>query len=282
MNGRLKDNTRAAATTPGADLNPDKMPGHWLLARMGKRVLRPGGRETTDSVLAHLAISPADDVVELAPGLGATAELILACNPATYTGVERDPDAVRAVTGLLRPGRDRCIEGTAQSTGLDNGSADVVVGEAFLTMQSNEHKAQMIAEAFRVLRPGGRYGLHELSLRPDGVADAIQDEVRSALSRAIHVGARPLTAADWRALVEQAGFEVRNQSTVGMLLLEPKRVIADDGWRGAAGIVFNLIRTPAARRRVRSMRSTFRRHRDHLGAIGLVAVKPVAGTTGPS
>jgi len=28
---------------PGSDLDVAKMPGHWLLARLGKRVLRPGG-----------------------------------------------------------------------------------------------------------------------------------------------------------------------------------------------------------------------------------------------
>ena len=51
----------------------DKMPGHWVLARMGKRVLRPGGLELTRRLLAELAISPSDDVVEFAPGLGVTA-----------------------------------------------------------------------------------------------------------------------------------------------------------------------------------------------------------------
>ena len=29
---------------PGSELDVAKMPGHWLLARLGKRVLRPGGR----------------------------------------------------------------------------------------------------------------------------------------------------------------------------------------------------------------------------------------------
>ena len=261
-------------STPGGDLDPAKMPGHWLLARMGKRVLRPGGRTTTNTLLEHLAITPNDHVVELAPGLGATAKLILEHKPASYTGVERDRDAVAAVNDLLRSGVDRCVQGTAQHTGLDDESADVVVGEAFLTMQSDDNKARIVSEAFRVLRPGGRYGLHELCLRPDGLDDTIQDEVRGDLSRAIHVGARPCTVADWRLLLESAGFEIRHESTVGMLLLEPRRLIEDEGWGRAMRIVFNVIRTPAARRRVRAMRAVFRRHRERLGAVALVAVKP--------
>ncbi len=34
-------------TALGAGLDPAKMPGRLLLARLGKRVLRPGGRELT-------------------------------------------------------------------------------------------------------------------------------------------------------------------------------------------------------------------------------------------
>ena len=32
---------------PGEGLKTEKMPGHWVLARLGKRVLRPGGMELT-------------------------------------------------------------------------------------------------------------------------------------------------------------------------------------------------------------------------------------------
>ncbi|MEM9034696.1 MAG: methyltransferase domain-containing protein [Actinomycetota bacterium] len=261
--------------TPGGAIDLDKMPGHWLLARMGKRVLRPGGRGMTDWLLGHLNIGADDDVVELAPGLGATAALVLERSPASYTAVERDPDAVVAVRRLLRSGRDTCAEGTALDTGLAADSADVVLGEAFLTMQSDEHKARMVAEAYRVLRPGGRYGLHELCLRPDALDATAQDTVRRDLSRAIHVGARPLTAGDWVALLEAAGFEVAHRDIVLMGLLDPRRVVEDEGLAGGAKIVFNVVRTPAARRRVRAMRSNFRRHRDELGAVALVATKPL-------
>lgn len=262
--------------TPGADLAADKMPGHWLLARMGKRVLRPGGLALTTAVLEQLSISGADDVVELAPGMGITAQLVLDRNPATYTGVERDADAAATVRELLRADRDRCMEGPAQHTGLDDESADVVLGEAFLTMQSSENKRLIIAEAFRVLRPGGRYGLHEMCLRPDGLDDAAQDEVRGDLSRSIHIGARPLTVADWRAELEHAGFEIRFESTADMALLEPRRLVHDEGWRGALRLLANVMRDPTARRRVRAMRASFRHHRQHLGALALVAVKPAA------
>ena len=77
----------------GEELDTTKMPGHWLLARLGKRVLRPGGRELTRQMLNGLCIKSSDEVVEFAPGLGFTAQLTLNQKPASYTAVERDEAA---------------------------------------------------------------------------------------------------------------------------------------------------------------------------------------------
>ncbi|MEZ5350725.1 MAG: hypothetical protein R2714_16225 [Microthrixaceae bacterium] len=56
---------------PGRSLEVDRVPGHWLLARLGKT----------------------------APGLGSTTELLLERAPASYTGVDRDPDAAARFGG---------------------------------------------------------------------------------------------------------------------------------------------------------------------------------------
>ena len=271
--------TDAGTGTPLAgNLNIEKMPGYWLLARMGKRVLRPGGRELTNELLTGLDIGPADQVVEFAPGMGATAQLILKRRPAGYTGVERDANAAARFNATVGDSRYRCIVTSAQTSNLDDGSADVVVGEALLTMQSDENKKRVLDEAYRILRPGGRYGVHELCLKPETLDADTQDEVRGDLARSIRVGARPLTASDWRALVEQAGFEVRLESTAAMRLLEPRRLLADEGLLRAVRIAVNIMRNPQARRRVLTMRRTFRRHANHLAAVGIVATKPWSTT----
>ena len=248
------------------------LPGHWLFARLGKRVLRPGGLELTHRMLADARLAGAD-VVELAPGMGRTAKDILELGPGTYTGVEADENAagvVRSVVGA----RGRVVTGGASETGLDADSADVVIGEAMLTMQTNAHKSEIIGEAFRVLRPGGRYAIHEMVLQPQDVPDAVKDEVRTALARSIKVNARPLTAAEWSELLTGAGFTVAKVAYAPMALLEPHRLIADEGLFGALRFVFNVLRDSDARARVLNMRATFRRHRDNMAAIEVIAVKP--------
>jgi SAM-dependent methyltransferase len=252
----------------------EKMPGHWLLARMGKRVLRPGGLELTRRLLDELAIGASDDVVEFAPGLGVTAGLTLARKPNSYTAVERDREAAGTVAGRLSGPCQRCVVGTAEQTGLPDASASVVYGEALLSMQPAGTRSRIVAEAARLLRPDGRYGMHELCLVPDDVDHETRDAIQRGLSDEIHAGVRPLTAREWRDLVKAAGLTVVAESTAPMHLLEPARLVRDEGLLRAMRFVWNVARHGPARRRVLRMRKIFRKYRDNLAAIALVAVKP--------
>jgi ubiquinone/menaquinone biosynthesis C-methylase UbiE len=266
---------------PGGDRETNKMPGHWLLARLGKRVLRPGGLELTHRLIEHLDIQPSDSVVEFAPGLGVTARLALNRNPSSYTAVERDETAAGNLRCLLAEPHQRCVCGSADQTGLPSGTASVVYGEAMLTMQGPAQKARIIREAFRLLHPGGRYGIHELCFTPDDLDDRVKDEVQARLTESIRVGARPLTVAEWRALLEAEGFEVRQESLAPMHLLEPGRLLRDEGLLGTGRFIWKVLRDSDARRRVRSMRAVFKKYEVHMAAIMLVACKAPAPSLSP-
>ena len=260
---------------PYADRPVATAPGHWVLARAGKRVLRPGGAALTAAMLDHARL-PGADVVELAPGLGRTAAEIVAARPASYTAIDRDPQAAARVAAVVG---DRGVvrQGEAADTGLDDACADVVVGEAMLTMQGDKSKAAIVAEAARVLRPGGRYAIHELGVAPDDIDEEHYTQLRRDLARAIHVNARPMTAAAWRKLLEDAGLVVDWVDTAPMALLKMSRNLRDEGPGGAARIMWNVMRDKALRGRIMEMRRTFTRYEKDMVGIALVAHKPEAG-----
>lgn len=259
---------------PLAGRKTEDVPGHWLLARLGKRVLRPGGLDLTRELLLHARLK-GQDVVELAPGLGRTAAMIIAARPSSYVGVDEDKDAA-AIVDKVVSGHGYCRTANASETGLPEACADVVIGEAMLTMQGTKTKQAIIAEVVRLLRPGGRYAIHELGLQPDDLDEQIDTEIRQALARTIKVNARPLTAASWRELLETHGLVVEWTGTADMALLKPRRNIADEGLLGTARIVRNLLRDAQARKRVLAMRKVFTTHRKSLTGIALVAYKPAA------
>jgi len=254
----------------GEGQHPDKMQGHWVLARAGKRVLRPGGLELTRRMLNALAIGPEDRIVEFAPGLGLTAQMALQKHPLAYWGVEREPAAVEHLRRELAGTNAHFVLGHAEESGLPSACVNVVYGEAMLSMQSQEQKSRIFAEAVRLLAAAGRYGIHELCLTPDNISDRLRHEIQAAMSKEIHVGVQPLTAAEWVRLFEQNGLNVTWRSEAPMHLLEPVRVLRDEGFRGGLRIAFHLATNPMLRQRVCAMRRLFRKYGDHLGAISLI------------
>jgi hypothetical protein len=258
---------------PGEGLKTEKMPGHWVLARLGKRVLRPGGMELTRRMLERLAIKPSDEVIEFAPGMGTTARLTLALAPSSYTAVERDEAAAETVSSYLSGSTQRCVVGSATETGLSGECATVVYGEAMLTMQTEEVKRSIVREAHRLLKDGGRYGIHEMCLTHESLNAETKREVERSLTGVVHHGVRPLTVAEWRLLLESEGFKVEAVETELMRLLEPGRIVKDEGVMGALRFALNVLSDGEARRRVFEMRKTFKRNRNLIGAVALLAVK---------
>jgi hypothetical protein len=142
-----------------------------------------------------------------------------------------------------------------------------------LSMQPASTKVKIVGEAARLLKHHGRYGIHELCLVPDNLEESVRESIRQELSGEIHVGVRPLTIREWRKLLGDSGLEVVAEETAPMRLLEPARLVKDEGLLRTARFAWNVATHAAARRRILAMRRTFRKYSQHLAAIALVAEK---------
>lgn len=255
-----------------------RMQGHWLLAKLGKRILRPGGRALTAKLLEQAKPAGDDDIVELGPGVGATAEVLLRANPRSYRGVDPNPEGRDAVKNILKkhPRADYVVA-DARDTGLDDASADLVVGEAMLTIQDDAGKNAIVAEAARLLRPGGRYAIHEMAWLPDHT-DEERETARRELSRVIKVGARPLTLEGWTELLAAHGLEAEWHDRAPLHLLEPRRIVSDEGLWGALRFWNNARRIPGASDRLKAMRQGFQLQGKLMGGIVILARKPGAAS----
>lgn len=246
--------------------------GHWILAKMGKRVLRPGGKQLTDKLVNALQISSQDTFVEFAPGMGYTASVILSKHPQYYTGIELNEEATARLRLKLNGTQNaKIINSTAAHTGLEDSSVDKVLGEAMLTMQANTRKSEIIGEAYRILKKGGLYGIHELGLTPDDLDPESKNTIQKTLAQVIRVNARPLTKKEWCELLEKEGFRIKDIHDSPMHLLQPQRMIDDEGILRTAKIVFNILTHPKERSRIIKMRSLFKKYENQLTAFAIIA-----------
>jgi ubiquinone/menaquinone biosynthesis C-methylase UbiE len=150
----------------------------------------PGGLALTRRLASALGLRPGWRVVDVASGPGTTARLLAAEYAVTVDGVELGESAVELARSAANEAglssRVRFHRGDAERLPLPDAIADVVVCEcAFCTFPD---KAAAAAEFARVLRPGGRVGITDVT-----VEDGLPDELRTlAAWVACIADARPL------------------------------------------------------------------------------------------
>jgi SAM-dependent methyltransferase len=272
----------AVSTEPGTTPTPwegktiASLPGYWFLGKMGKRVLRPGGIALSRAMLAALAITKDDDVVEYAPGLGSTATIALEHRPKSYLGIEKDAVAASSLTTIVARYGSYRVE-AADATVYDDlpsGSASVIYGESMLTIHNEAAKRKLLERVYKTLRPGGRFAFQELSLieaaaSPEAAADFLRE-----LMAAVRHPAWPLSVDQWRTLVYEIGFEIVEELRAPVRLLEVERLREDEGDVGAITFLSNVLEDDEAIKRFLAIRSFFRSHSDEVCGYCLVCRKP--------
>ena len=153
---------------------------------------------------------------------------------------------------------------------------------AVLSMQTREQKQRIVSEAVRLLAAGGRYGIHELCFRPGGIPERKRREIEAEMSKEIHVGVQPLTCREWKQMLEQHGLKVTWTGEADLNLLEPRRILQDEGIVRCLRIACNVLRDADLRRRVSGIREIFRRYREYLGAVSMIGVRVERAAQSPS
>ncbi|NSL50220.1 class I SAM-dependent methyltransferase [Calidifontibacillus erzurumensis] len=245
-------------------MNALKMPAHLFLASLGKKMLRPGGRRATERIIQHLELTPDSVVLEVAPNMGTTAiHLAKTYGCKIYAVDIHGPSLEKAKENVKKEGlEDQIIlqMGDARKLPFEDGMFDAVINEAMLTMLPNKEKMKAIQEYYRVLKPGGRLGTHDLTLKYTP-SDDVMNEFWSQLK----IMATPLTIEDWHNIFEQSPFEKFESVTGHMSLLSMDGLLVDEGWEGTIEILKNAGQSEETKERFFNLASFFFEYSDLFG-----------------
>jgi arsenite methyltransferase len=166
----------------------------------------PGGQRLTRHVLEHLDVSPGRTLIDVASGIGTTSLLAATDYGVAVVGVDLSETNVKLATGAAEKARlgGRVVfhHGDAEALPLPAASADAVICECALCTFPDKDTA--VAEMARVLRPGGRIGISDITAERDRLAEEL-----TSLSAWIACVADARPAVEYEALLTTHGLRVR-------------------------------------------------------------------------
>ena len=149
-------------------------------------------------------LKPGDVVLDL--GSGGGIDVLLSARRVSPTGKAYGLDMTDEMLALARENQETSglrnvefLKGEIENIPLPDESVDVILSNCVINLSAD--KDQVLREAYRVLRPGGRFAVSDVVVR-----GPVSDEVRRNLELWIGCLAGALEEADCRAKLLAAGF----------------------------------------------------------------------------
>jgi ubiquinone/menaquinone biosynthesis C-methylase UbiE len=163
-----------------------------------------GGAEATDRLAELCHLSKNSYVLDVGCGAGATPSYLAKRFGCKVMGVDILPAMVeKSIQRAEREGLSHQVQfrvADAQELPFEDNLFDVVITESVTAFPADKQKA--VNEYVRVTKPGGYIGLNESTWlktpAPPGMIEWVQQDTGATVN--------PLTAEEWRDLLEQAGL----------------------------------------------------------------------------
>lgn len=244
-----------------------------FLAVLGKRVIHPGGRASTDQLLRLAAVRPGERVLDIGCGVGTTAIRLAREHGAQV--VAADIASLMRERAQTNVGHARMTDRVSvenadiRSLPYPDDSFDVVVAEAVTMFVSRRRAA---AELARVTRPGGRMLATEFYWRAPPTAEA-----REVFLGEVCPGMQFDSIEEWTEIYRGAGLiDIKTES--GPFEMMTARGFLTDERGHAPAVLARAMSRPAYLRKMAWMVPRMARAIPYLGYVLVMARKPDSGT----
>src|ERR1700693_5106172 len=149
-------------------------------------------------------LSPGETVLDL--GSGGGIDVLLSAKRVGPVGKAYGLDMTDEMLALANENKRKAgasnvefLKGEIENIPLPDNSVDVIISNCVINLSAD--KGRVLHEAFRVLRPGGRFAVSDVIVRGE-----VPDEVRASMLLWVGCIAGALEENDYRARLQAAGF----------------------------------------------------------------------------
>jgi SAM-dependent methyltransferase len=241
-----------------------------FMAVLGKRVIHPGGRRSTEELLQRADVQPNQQVLDVGCGVGTTAIQIARRFRALVTAIDIAPLMLaRTHANVHAAGLQDTIiveQGDILALPFAAASFDRVLAEA-VTMFVDRPRAAK--ELVRVCRPGGRVLATEFLWRKPPTPEA-----RQIFLGEVCPGMTFDTLDDWVQIYREAGLSDVQVTSGPFEMMTPAGFVRDEGIANSLAVMGRALSRRSYLKKMAWLMPRMNRAVPYLGYIAVSGVKP--------
>jgi SAM-dependent methyltransferase len=241
----------------------------FMLEDLGMSWLHPGGLPSTQRMLESLDLTEDDALLDLGCGVGSSSRYVAKRYGCRVIGVDRDPSMVaearKRTPGKATRVRFELMDGCEMT--FDSDLFDRVIMQSVVCFND---KLPLLEEAVRVLRPGGRIGLNEVTwMRPP--TEKVAKVTRATVCETFR-GA--LLRDEWVELLRRAGCDQVHDQSFGFEPVAAYQLLREEGLLNTARTFSRVLTNPDNLMRLSAVSDYFRRFPGYFGYGIYTGCKP--------
>jgi SAM-dependent methyltransferase len=247
-----------------------------FLAVLGKRVIHPGGRRSSEELFRRAGFQPEQQVLDVGCGVGTSAIAIAHRFGATVSAVDISPIMLTRARSNVQhaglTGQVTVTSGDILALDFPDNTFGRVVAEA-VTMFVDRPRA--VRELLRVCKPGGRVLATEFFWREPPTPEA-----REVFLGQVCPGMQVDTLEEWVGLYEGAGLGNTQVVSGPFEMMTPAGFLSDEGIANCLAIMGRAMTRLSYLRKMAWLMPRLQRAVPYLGYLLVVGEKPATARGG--